>query len=227
MHVGIGEAALASDRLEIGDARDPGFELIEVGFEAEGEEGVTGFAMEDVGFDDVVAVADVFEFEVGEDLIFGIRSGVPFWIADLAGGFDNENGVVRGIDDETGVLGFADAVEGTVAVVDVEAVDAFGFFDQKTVDGDGFVANLTGGREDGIRGRRGGAQEEVRDGDGADAFVASERVVGTFVMVLHVSDTTGIRVVDELGDLGVLDDLATGGGDGFGDVTGHGFRAGA
>ena len=135
--------------------------------------------------------------------------------------------MVRGIDDETGVLWFADTVEGTVAVVDVEAVDAFGFFDQKTVDGDGFVANFVGGGQDGIRGRRGGAQKEVRNGNGADAFVACERVVGSFVMVLHVGDATGVRVVDELGDLGVLDDLATGGGDGFGDVTGHGFRAGA
>ena len=180
-----------------------------------------------MGFDDVVPVTDVFEFEVGKDLVFGLGGGVPFWIADLAGGFDDEHGVVRGIDDETCIFGFADAVEGTVAVVDVETVDAFGFFDQEAIDGDGFVANLVGGGEDGIRGRWGGAQEEVRDGNGADAFVASERVVGTFVMVLHLSDATGIRVMDELGDLGVLDDLATGGGDGFGDVTGHGFRAGA
>ena len=83
MHVGVGEAALASDRLEIGDACDPGFELLEVGFEAKGEEGVTGFAMEDLGFDDVVAVADFFAFEVGGDLIFGFGSGVPSFFYTL------------------------------------------------------------------------------------------------------------------------------------------------
>ena len=64
--------------MEIGDACDPGFELLEVGFEAEGEEGIASFAMEDVGFDDVVAMADVFELEVGEDLVFGFGGGVPF-----------------------------------------------------------------------------------------------------------------------------------------------------
>jgi hypothetical protein len=60
VHVGVGEAALAAGGLEVGDLTEVLFDEVEVGLEAEVEDGVAGGAVEEVSFDNVGAGAEVF-----------------------------------------------------------------------------------------------------------------------------------------------------------------------
>lgn len=226
MHVRVAEGTLAAGGAEIGDRCDPVHDILEVGLEAETEDWVSLRGVEDVPFRDEVARYDVFRFEVRHDAVAHFRGGIPFVIAFLAGGFDDEDAVVRRVDGEAGILWFTDAVEDAVAVIDVEAVDAFRFADEEAVDGDGFVAQVAAAGADGFRdGVAAGALDEMREGDGIDQVVAGDAgfCAGGSVAGRHGGGSAFLDFY--AGDVVVEQHGSSAGADGIGEAPGHGFRA--
>lgn len=132
-------------------------------FEAIYEDGVGVGGVDEVVADDLVGGAETFGFEVAEDLREGVAG--PFFIADFAGGLDDEGGVSCWADEEAGIFRFADAMVDAVTVVSVEGVHALFPFYKEGVDGHGFEAKLVGGVENLGRGWWIKGFDEVRKRD--------------------------------------------------------------